>query len=190
MKEAHSDDIEDFLPREVTTLLGSTNPEEQAKGYFLFRRHAHWLPGSTPTTLRDVTCDQFNISGEEVFTELMDLEPGQIYASQDSLEKDKFPMMDAFIAYVNSRPPDDLEQKFPPIVVWSFFDENLKYIVHDGHHRVHYAYTHGWRINCVVLTPLIRIERVKQALRMAFDIRTLVKDLPIAEDLPYENLKK
>lgn len=174
-------DMEEFRPREITKMLTSKDLSIQQRGYYFFRRHSHWLPGSTIENLKDVVCRDFKLSPETIYTSFEVIEPARIYASQDSLENDKIPMVDAFYEYI-CKNPDDLMGEMPPPIVWKFFDEpELGYIVHDGHHRIQFAYKKQMKIKCAVFEPMQNIERIKKMLHLAFELKRRVINLPIEE---------
>jgi len=174
-------DMEEFRPREITKMLNSTDPAIQQQGYYFFRRHSHWLPEYSIENLKKVVCRDFNLSSDSIFASFEEIEPARIFASQDSLEQDKIPMVQLFFEYVKKN-PDDLGGKLPPPIVWKFFDEpEMNYIVHDGHHRIYFAYKNHQKIKCAIIEPMGNVERIKKMLHFAFNLNKRVINLPIQE---------
>lgn len=161
-------------PIEIVNLLNSSKAEDQKRGYELFLQGTHWTEGRTIEDLRDLTCKQFHLNTGDIKVTMMAVEPAMVYASQDALQADKLRMVESAYAYMQK-----LNLKMPPPVVWRMFDEDLKYIAHDGHHRLYFSFHYRYRLKCAVLDPLGSTKQVEQRLKYAYLIRTRVIDLPI-----------
>jgi hypothetical protein len=161
-------------PAEIANLLNSPKVDDQKRGYDAFLLSTHWTEGQTVENLRDLVCKQFHLNTGDVKVTYMAVEPAMCFASQDTLQADKMRMVEAAYAYLQKN-----NLKMPPPVIWRMFDEDLKYIVHDGHHRVYFAFHYRYRLKCAVLDPLGSTAQVEQRLKYAYLIRTRVIDLPI-----------
>jgi hypothetical protein len=163
-------------PLEIYRLLNANSSEEKKCGYEAFLKRTHWFAGGQPDDLKKFACSQLNLHAQDVIASLKFLDPAFLWASQDGLESAKLKMVEAAFDYVTS-----IGEKFPPIIVWNFFDSQaMRLIVHDGHHRAYFFHRIGKRVNAVVLEPLGNYHEVEEKFRYAFQIRKRVTELPVS----------
>jgi hypothetical protein len=162
-------------PKDVTALLLDPNPDVQAEGYLEFLHKTYWAPGVTQDDILNLACRELHIKPRHVIGALKYLEPAMLWASQDGLQYDKLKMVEAAAEYNKLK-----KEALPPIIVWHMYDDpNMRYIVHDGHHRTYYAYRYNQKLSALVLEPIGAYEDVEKRLKYAYQIRKRVIDLPI-----------
>jgi len=164
-------------PPEITELLHSADPDLRALGYDLFLGRTHWREGSTPDDLKKLACRLLFLDPEMVqASSPAFLQPERLWASQTKLEKEKIDMVEAASRYLAT-----IGGRLPPIVVWDFFENRpIRYVVHDGHHRVYFSHQVQTTVPAVVLEPLGNYREAEARLSLAFQIKSRVIQLPIA----------
>lgn len=162
-------------PKEVTAMLLNPDPKVQDEGYIEFLHKTYWSPESTQEDILNLACREFQIKPRKVIGSIKYLEPAMLWASQDGLQYDKLKMVEAAAEYIKPK-----KISLPSIIVWHMYDDpNMRYIVHDGHHRTYYAYRYNQKLSALVLEPIGAYEEVEKRLKYAYQIRKRVIDLPI-----------
>ena len=171
-------------PSEITELLNSSEPDLRAQGYELFLGRTHWREGSTPDDLKKLACRLLFLDPEMVeASSPLFLSPERLWASQTKLEKEKVEMVEAAHRYLSG-----VGGHLPPIVVWDFFENRqIRYVVHDGHHRCYFCHQVHSMIRAIVLEPLGNYREAESRLNLAFQIKARVFQLPIepAKAVPF-----
>jgi hypothetical protein len=167
-------------PVEIAKLLNSHDMDKKKRGYEAFLGRTHWVKGSSPEDLKVFACKQLNVNPRHVIASTKRIEPAYLWASQDGLESDKLKMVEAATEYF-----DLIGDKFPPIIVWNFYDsQKIRLIVHDGHHRSYYSHKFNRKLQAVILEPIGNYPLVEDKFRYAFQIRKRVIDLPVSRNRP------
>ncbi len=163
-------------PAEITRLLNSIDADNNLLGYQSFLGRTHWLTGNTPEDLKLMACKQLQLNPHHIIVnEPRNLDPESVWASQYNLESEKVDMVEAAYRYIQK-----IGEKFPPIIVWYFFDnQRMQYILHDGHHRAYFAHRHHFKIKSVILEPLGNYHLVEEKFNHVNQINMRVIDLPI-----------
>ena len=163
-------------PTEIYKLLISANSEDKQAGYRAFLLRTHWAAGSTADDLKNFACYQLNLHPRDVIASTKNFDASFLWASQDGLESAKLTMVEAAFEYVMS-----IGEKFPPIIVWNFFDSQaMRLVIHDGHHRAYFYHRIGKRVNAIVLEPLGNYHEVEDKFRFAFQLHKRVSELPVS----------
>lgn len=85
--------------------------------------------------------------GEGLSWKLQKLDPSKIWASEDSLDYDKYQMVLTGLKYMLKH-----NKRIPPVVVWSIkTDPRYSWVVHDGHHRIYAFYELKMPVEAIVL---------------------------------------
>jgi hypothetical protein len=164
-------------PIKILELLNSKSESDKKKGYNAFLERTHWHKGAHINDLKKFACKQLNVKIRNVVASIKRIDPAFLWASQDGLESAKLKMVEAAHAYNQITN----NEKFPPIIVWNFFDSQaIRYIVHDGHHRSYFSHRIGKRISAIVLEPVGNYAQMEDKFRYAFQIRIRVTDLPVS----------
>ncbi len=162
-------------PNDIIKLLNSNIEDEKILGYKSFLNRTHYFFAQTPEALKMFACNQLNVNPRYVLATFKKIEPALLWASQDSLENKKLKMVEAAYDYVKS-----IDEEIPPIIVWNFFDsQKVRLILHDGHHRVFFAFRFHRKVSAVILEPLGNYHQMEEKFNYAFQIQKRVIDLPV-----------
>ncbi|MHA1585036.1 MAG: hypothetical protein ACTSVU_09165 [Promethearchaeota archaeon] len=164
-------------PAEIFQLLQSPSAEENNLGYSAFLKRCHWTDHTTANDLKNFACSQLNLNSRLVLAKTMKVSPALLYASQDGLDATKLQMVDQAMTYSKKN-----NLQMPPVIVWYLFDsQTIRWIVHDGHHRVYEAFMRHQKINAVVLEPLGNYTQLESKFWYAFHMRKRAIDLIISD---------
>jgi hypothetical protein len=117
--------------------------------------------------------------GKGVSWKLTQLSPVSIWASQDTLERERILMVRAAINYMNNA-----GKPIPPVAIWyNRLENRYRYVAHDGHHRIYVCWEMGIPVPVVLLEYwLDNPEESIIAKKMMFDeLDMLVINMPISE---------
>jgi hypothetical protein len=107
------------------------------------------------------------------------LSPVSIWASQDSLERERIEMVRAAFNYMNNA-----GKPIPPVAVWyNKLENRYRYIAHDGHHRIYVCNEMGIAVPAILMEYwLDNPEEPLLSKRMLYEkIDTLCIKLPISD---------
>lgn len=105
--------------------------------------------------------------------------PHKVWATEDSLDKDIYAMLDVGIKYMKKT-----DKPIPPVIIWLIKDDGrYNYVCHDGHHRVKYFAENGGKMPTILLEYWLD-NRSNPLLAQKLHYRkidTRVVDLPIEQ---------
>ncbi len=136
-------DIKNMFQREQAPMV----PE---LAYLAFLIHSSWgvdfnIERGVERTLMQLRLPLYENQG--ISWEEKIINPEKIWATEDSLDKDKLDMVEAATRYMLRN-----EKPLPPVVVWLIKNSSRYNLVcHDGHHRIYIAYKLGIQIPAVVM---------------------------------------
>ncbi len=181
VKNFGSEELKHFDILDVTKMFRRRNkPMVPELAYLSFLLHSRW--GKNFDIERGVRRTQMQLrlplyDGEGLSHHHRKLNPGKIWASQDSLDKEVLEMVEMGMRYML-----DSNKPIPPVIVWLIKDSSrYNYVCHDGHHRIYVAYLMKMPIPAVILEYWID-NRDDPLLRKKIPyerVDSYVKDLPI-----------
>ncbi|MBD3350550.1 MAG: hypothetical protein GF364_03590 [Candidatus Lokiarchaeota archaeon] len=161
--------------KEILRLFKSDNEKDKEKAYKGFLGNTHYNFKGDEKYLKKFACKQLRLKSRDVFaSEIKEINPLIVWASQDSVQEEKLEMVELAYEYAKKR-----NEEIPPVIVWHFYDSYLRYILHDGHHRVYFCHKHNLKVKAVILEPIGNYTKVENLFRNAFNIRKRAVNLPI-----------
>ena len=178
--------LQDFTVKDLTKMfLRVEDPMVPELAYLAFLLKSKWgitfdIERGIKRTLMQLRLPLFE--GQGLSWNERKMNPAKIWASEDSLDFEKFQMVKVALEYMIKT-----HKPIPPVVVWLIKTESRYNLVcHDGHHRIHVANELKMPIPAIVLEYWID-NRDNPLLPQKIPYRTIntyVIDLPVEKFVP------
>jgi hypothetical protein len=175
--------LKHFTVRDIRKMfLRRKDPMVPEMAYLSFLQHSLWgVDFNIPRGIEKIKIQlQLPLyEGKGLSWKSIRLNPNKIWATEDSLDRDIYRMIEEGVAYMG-----ETRKPIPPVVVWLIKDDGrYNYVCHDGHHRVKYYAMHHRRVPAILLEYWIdNRDNPLLAQKLKYrQIDTYVKDLEIVQ---------